>query len=110
MSKDRVGDAIFATFFGLMILSVIVGISIAGREQGFSDGYCAALGGERLKQYTCNVGGRVIPISDDAPPPCASDDGSGPIPCRWDASIQGNGEGTSFTVLAPGVFAYEEGS
>lgn len=36
------------------------------------------------------------------PPPCASDDGSGPRPCRWDATKQGDGKGTSFTVTADG--------
>lgn len=35
-------------------------------------------------------------------PPCASDDGSGPRPCRWDATTQGNGRGTSFTVTEDG--------
>ena len=41
-------------------------------------------------------------------PPCTSDDGSGPIPCRWDATTHGDGRGESFTVLAPGVIAYDQ--
>lgn len=39
-------------------------------------------------------------------PACASDDGTGPLPCRWDAQTQGNGEGRSFTVLATGEVVY----
>lgn len=35
-------------------------------------------------------------------PACASDDGSGPRPCFWDASRMGNGQGTSFFVAANG--------
>lgn len=32
-------------------------------------------------------------------PACAEEDGSGTLPCRWDASVRGNGIGVSFTVL-----------
>lgn len=33
-------------------------------------------------------------------PACAVEDGSsGPLPCMWDASKQGNGEGMSYIVL-----------
>lgn len=32
-------------------------------------------------------------------PACDSDDGSGALPCRWDARTRGNGAGTSFTML-----------
>lgn len=28
--------------------------------------------------------------------PCASEDGSGPAPCLWDAQLRGNGQGRSF--------------
>lgn len=40
-------------------------------------------------------------------PPCTSDDGSGPLPCHWDAAVQGNGIGHSFTMSADGTVAYE---
>lgn len=40
-------------------------------------------------------------------PPCASDDGSGPLPCHWDATAQGNGEGDSFTINADGTITYD---
>jgi hypothetical protein len=46
-------------------------------------------------------------------PPCASEDGSGPLPCRWDAASVGNGRGVSFTVVADEhasrLFRYDDG-
>lgn len=38
--------------------------------------------------------------------PCTSDDGSGPRPCYWDAAAQGDGQGTSFTVLPDDTTVY----
>lgn len=29
-------------------------------------------------------------------PACLSDDGSGPVVCKWDAQAMGNGQGSSF--------------
>ena len=41
---------------------------------------------------------------------CAEEDGSGStFPCRWDARVQGNGRGDSFTMPEPGVFVYDDG-
>ena len=34
-------------------------------------------------------------------PPCAHEDG--PAPCYWDASVQGNGTGTSYVLLGGGT-------
>lgn len=43
-------------------------------------------------------------------PACENEDGSGgPIPCRWDAGESGNGEGLSFTIVAPNVYVYDSG-
>lgn len=58
----------------------------------------------------------VVQVIDDAAtpdplPPCASEDGSGgPIPCRWDASKEGNGIGTSFTILDEHTWIYDDGT
>lgn len=41
---------------------------------------------------------------------CANEDGSGStLPCRWDATKQGNGKGTSFIITRPGHFIYDDG-
>lgn len=40
-------------------------------------------------------------------PSCTSDDGSGPLPCHWDAAVQGNGIGRSFTVATDGTTTYD---
>jgi hypothetical protein len=40
-------------------------------------------------------------------PACLSDDGSGPLPCHWDAALMGNGVGDSFTVAADGTTTYD---
>ena len=54
----------------------------------------------------------VVGYSPATPPTlpyCANEDGSGgPIPCRWDASVLGNGMGDSFTITSPGVFVYDK--
>lgn len=43
-------------------------------------------------------------------PACAVEDGSsGPIPCRWQADVAGNGIGESFTITAPDVYVYDDG-
>jgi hypothetical protein len=46
-------------------------------------------------------------------PACDSDDGSGPLPCRWDSLQQGDGKGISFWVEDLGdqvhAFHYDEG-
>lgn len=38
-------------------------------------------------------------------PACASEDASGV--CAWDASVQGNGQGSSFVVVGGRVFVVE---
>jgi hypothetical protein len=49
-------------------------------------------------------------VDDSAIPDCEVEDGSsGPIPCRWDAGVLGNGIGESFTITSPGVFVYDDG-
>lgn len=69
--------------------------------------YCAA-GSLVVFDATSGFSGAWVPYPDapecdpDPIPPCESDDGSGPRPCRWDARTQGNGKGTSFTVTADG--------
>jgi hypothetical protein len=43
-------------------------------------------------------------------PACEVEDGSsGPIPCRWQADVAGNGLGSSFTITAPNVYVYDDG-
>jgi hypothetical protein len=37
---------------------------------------------------------------------CASDDGSGVLPCVWNAAVQGNGLGASFSIDADGNVNY----
>jgi len=58
--------------------------------------------------YARTTPGQVVDDSATADPmptipPCTSDDGSGPRPCHWDATTQGNGKGTSFTINADGT-------
>ena len=46
----------------------------------------------------------ATPAPVSAPVPCTSEDGSDPgqaFPCRWDATLQGNGRGTSFQLDGP---------
>lgn len=41
---------------------------------------------------------------------CTQEDGSSPgqaFPCMWDASTQGNGQGTSFVLVMPQCTVYE---
>lgn len=52
-------------------------------------------------------------------PACVNEDGSGsPLPCRWDAQLEGNGVGHSFSVFAAGllgprgrpvIYVYDDG-
>lgn len=69
----------------------------------------AALGltAETWNPYT-HTPGQVVDDAATPDPlptiaPCTSDDGSGPRPCYWDATKQGNGKGTSFTINADGT-------
>lgn len=40
-------------------------------------------------------------------PACVEEDGSGgPIPCYWDASTRGNGQGTSLVFLGDNAWIY----
>lgn len=60
MSSDtemRAGDFI-AIAAGLVFL-VACGV-VATRAQSWTDGFCAALGGERITNYTCDVHGKVV--------------------------------------------------
>lgn len=43
--------------------------------------------------------------TEPAPKPCATEDAPGP--CRWDADVQGNGTGQSFTVHPDGTVEYD---
>lgn len=41
-------------------------------------------------------------------PHCQNEDGSGgPLPCRWDGSHDGNGEGLSYTITKSGLTVYD---
>lgn len=51
----------------------------------------------------------VAPVAPDIAP-CASDDGSGPRPCFWDATRRGNGAGVSFLVDSAGGVHYADGT
>ncbi len=45
-----------------------------------------------------------VSVPVPVPVPCTSEDGSDPgqaFPCRWDATLQGNGRGTSFRLAGP---------
>lgn len=114
MSENR--DAVVGVaIVSVCTVSIFVGIYNVAREAAWTDGYCTALGGQRLDRYTCEVDGRVVRPEDPRPasaalPMCEEEDGSsGPIPCRWDASVAGNGVGVSFTITEPGVFVYDDG-
>jgi hypothetical protein len=50
----------FIAFIIALALIVVVGMALVAREQMWTDGYCAALGGERITQYACEVEGKVI--------------------------------------------------
>jgi hypothetical protein len=52
------------------------------------------------------VGGVYAGAARDTLPACASDDGTGPVPCVWDAHKQGNGYGRSFVMTDDGVAHY----
>lgn len=53
---------------GLVAVSIVVigllAVAVIGlvREQMWTDGYCAALGGERITRYACEVDGKVIRV------------------------------------------------
>lgn len=69
-------------------------------------GVTLGLTAESWNPYTRSIGHVPGQVVDDTAtpdiPPCDSDDGSGPRPCRWDAATQGNGTGESFTIDADG--------
>jgi hypothetical protein len=44
-------------------------------------------------------GTMLFSIAYRAIPACDSDDGSGPVICKWEAQTMGNGEGTSFVSI-----------
>lgn len=63
MTKENGDDVGFGMLIGAAILMVLIAIFYpAIREPIWTDGYCAALGGERITRYTCNVEGRVVEV------------------------------------------------
>ncbi len=59
-------DAIFG-WLGICVgwvAAVLIGV-LMGLPTAHDDGYCAALGGERIATATCNVDGRVVTIDED---------------------------------------------
>lgn len=59
----EVGGGVFIV--GLVILmgvSILLGGGASIREQVWTEGYCAALGGERIARYTCDVDGQVVRV------------------------------------------------
>lgn len=61
MSKDKAEwsgfDTALVIIFGVVISAAIY---FVGREGAWTDGYCTALGGERIGQYMCEVDGQVV--------------------------------------------------
>ena len=59
-------EVAFAVIIALFVMAI--GIMIGGSLESatgptkYADGYCAALGGERLNDETCNVDGKVVVI------------------------------------------------
>lgn len=59
-------DIGIAVIIGVMLIAI--GIMIGGSLESntgptkYADGYCAALGGERLNDETCNVNGKVVEV------------------------------------------------
>lgn len=54
------GGGFIMTIALIMGASILVGAGAEIREQSWTDGYCVALGGERIARYTCEVDGRVV--------------------------------------------------
>ena len=54
------------------------------------------------------VGVLYSPAAPPTIPYCATDDGSGPLPCYWDAHRLGDGHGRSFIANPDGTTTYTE--
>lgn len=50
--------------------------------------------------------GAGAPAPSATMPACATEDSPGP--CRWDATVHGNGQGRSFTVDEDGTITYDD--
>lgn len=48
----------------MLIAGVVTGMTLVGVQQPsyYANGYCAALGGERLTDETCNIDGAVVAV------------------------------------------------
>jgi hypothetical protein len=57
----RVKDGEFLVGMLLAVLLLLLSWPVL-REPEYTEGYCHALGGDRIARYTCNVNGKVVNV------------------------------------------------
>ena len=63
MSTRRDDGTFFILMLGaLVMIGILIMAAFDMREQTWTEGYCTALGGERILDYTCEINGRVLRI------------------------------------------------
>lgn len=55
-------EIIFAGIVGTCIVLIVIGLTLVISSSAFDNGYCEALGGERITSGICEVDGKVVRV------------------------------------------------
>jgi hypothetical protein len=53
---------VFIALFGVLILFMMFVVGQSANDFGYSQGYCIALGGQRITNDVCDVSGRTVVV------------------------------------------------